>query len=121
MVAARQASLSSDNSYYVLLFTDTNDGTSKKGRGNKNKPMSPDDYKKVESELQRHLASGRVQQQQRMLHTQYMAMGMQDVMTQSIGRSTETPSVRPSTTTTADVTHAVHGHGHAGRHDTVYR
>ena len=50
-----------------------------------------------------------------------MAMGMQDVMTQSIGRSTETPGDRPSTATTADVTHTVHGYGHAGRHDTVYR
>ena len=43
-----------------------------------------------------------------------MAMGMQDVMTQSIGRYC-------IHITTADVTHTVHGYGHAGRHDTVYR
>ena len=43
-----------------------------------------------------------------------MAMGMQDVMTQSIGRYC-------IHITTVDVTHTVHGYGHAGRHDTVYR
>ena len=43
-----------------------------------------------------------------------MAMGMQDVMTQSIG----TYCIH---ITTANVTHTVYGYGYAGRHDTVYR
>ena len=43
-----------------------------------------------------------------------MAMGMQDVMTQSIG----TYCIH---ITTANVTHTVHGYGYAGRHDAVYR
>lgn len=59
----------------------TSDRKMKRNRS-KSKPMSPDDYRKIEEDLQRQLQSGRIHQQRQEI-SHFTAM--HDIMTGSFG------------------------------------
>lgn len=65
----------------LYAFKGTSDRKMSRQRS-KSKPMSPEDYRKIEEDLQRQLQSGRVQQQG---ISQFSAM--HDIMTGSFGKS----------------------------------